>query len=162
MTILHLLVSFLIFGETPVLVPADHDFKLSVCEMVYVPEKQSFDIKFYLFQDDLKAALYNDPNATGINAEAAGDYIIKHFSLRIDGHQQSLKLKSMQEKNDQVLVNFSVPLISTKPPASLLVKNTLLLEKFRDQINMLYLILPENDKKTLMLNATRTEGNFSL
>lgn len=161
MTILHLLVTFLTFGQTPSLVLADHDFKLSVCEIVYSPDKQAFDLKFYIFQDDLKAALYNNPNAPEIRKADAGDYILKHFSLSLDGRPLALKLRSMEEKNDQVLLHFTTPKAPPSPTAALSVKNTLLIGNFRDQINMLYLIFPEKEKKTLMMNATKTVGNFS-
>jgi hypothetical protein len=161
MPFIYLLVSFLTFSQTPALSPAAHDFKLSVCEIVYAPEKQTFTLKFYLFHDDLKAVLYNNPNAPEIEAKAASEYVLKHFDLSLDGQPQALTYQSIREKNDQVLVEFSTPKISPKANAKLTVRNSLLIEKFRDQINMLYLILPEKEKKTMMLNATKTEGSFS-
>ena len=146
----------------PSLVPgAAHDFKMSVCEIIYSPEKEAFDVKFYLFQDDLKAAVYGNPLAEIVEAGAVSAYILKHFYLGLDGQQQTLSYHSLREKNDQVLVQFTTPKISPKTKASITVKSTLLTEKFRDQINMVYLIFPEKSNKTQMLNATKTEGSFS-
>ena len=162
MAIIHLFSFLLLFGQMPAIAPAPHDFKLSVCEIIYTPENEAFDLKFYIFQDDLKATLYNNLNAPEIETKAAGDYILKHFNLSLDGQPQALTFQSIKEKNDQVLVEFTTSKISPKANTKMAVKNTLFLEKFRDQINMLYLILPEKSKMTLMLNATKTEGSFSL
>lgn len=138
-----------------------HDFKMSVCEVVYSPEKEAFDVKFYLFQDDLRTALYGNPNAPAIEEDKAADYLLRHFSLSVNGQQQPIAFQSMQGKNDQVLLQFSTQKIHLQSVATMQVKNSLLIEKFRDQINMVYAILPKRDKLTQMLNATRTEAGFS-
>jgi hypothetical protein len=62
-------------GLGEVLAGIPHDFKMSVCEIVYVPENQGFDVKFYLFADDLKAAVYGNPEAAELAAEVAGNYV---------------------------------------------------------------------------------------
>ena len=46
---------FFAFGNAPA---ADHDFKMSVCEVIYSAESEAFEVKFYLFTDDLTAALH--------------------------------------------------------------------------------------------------------
>lgn len=147
-----------IFSVTPC---KDHDFKMSVCEVVYAPEKEAFDVKFYLFQDDLRAALYGNPNAPDIEENKATDYILHHFNLNINGQSQPITFQSMRGKNDQVLVQFSTVKIPLASISKMQVKNNLFLEKFRDQINMVYAVLPGRDKLTQMLDATRTEVNFS-
>jgi hypothetical protein len=139
-----------------------HDFKMSVCEVTYQPENHVFDVKFYLFEDDFKDALYGDPQATKIDEESAKAYIVKHFELITNQQKQTLSYQSMRNKNDQVLVQFQSQKLPFKGISTIQVKNTILLDKFQKQINMLYLIFPEKPKQTLMLNATRTEGSFSL
>jgi hypothetical protein len=149
-------------GLGEVLAGIPHDFKMSVCEIVYVPENQGFDVKFYLFADDLKAAVYGNPEAAELATEVAVNYVLKHFSLTVNGRQHTPVFQSMREKNDQVLLHFTCPGISLRNLEQVNLKNNLLIEKFRDQVNMVYLVLPEHSKKTLMLNAAKTEGSFSL
>jgi hypothetical protein len=139
----------------------DHDFKMSVCEIVYSTDNEAFDVKFYLFQDDLKAALYNNPDAPTIEGNKASEYILRHFNLNINGQAQSLVFQSLKEKNDQVLAQFSTQKIPLASLSKMQVKNNLLLEKFREQINMVYALLPGRDKLVQMLNATKTEAGFS-
>lgn len=138
-----------------------HEFKMSVCEVIYLPENQAFDLKFYLFQDDFKETLYGNPLAEKIEATAARDYILKHFELIVNGQQQPLSYQDMREKSDQVLLQFTSQKIPISGISKIRVKNSLLLEKFRKQINMMYFLFPEKPKQTLMLNATRTEGELS-
>ena len=138
-----------------------HDFKMSVCEMVYAPEKEAFDVKFYLFQDDLKQTLYGNQDVRSIDGEEARDYILKHFEMSANGLKQPLSYQSMREKDDQVLVQFRTAKIPLEGLSGVQVKNSLLTGTFREQINMVYLVLLGKPKQTLMLNAMRTEGELS-
>jgi hypothetical protein len=147
-------------GSTPLTL--EHDFKLSVCEIIYDQPRQLFELKFYLFQDDLKDCLYNDPAAPELKEKDAVEYIRLHFSLWSNQQQQELNFQSLREKNDQVLVTFHTRPLPLKNQRTLRVQNSVFLEKFRQQTNMIYLILPERSKLTKILNAGRTEGEFDL
>ncbi len=139
----------------------EHDFKMSVCEIVYSAENEAFDVKFYLFQDDLKSVLYDNPDAPTIEEIKASEYILRHFNLNINGQAQALVFQSIKGKNDQVLAQFSTQKIPLSSLSKMQVKNNLFLEKFREQINMVYALLPGRDKLVQMLNATKTEAGFS-
>ncbi len=155
MLIINFLFPFLLaFGN------ADHDFKMSVTEVVYTEEKKAFEVKFYLFTDDLTATLTGDPNATLPDSKTISDYILKHFELSVNGSKQALTFQSIRQKNDQVLATFSTP-IFTKKITKINVKNSLLVEKFRVQTNMVYALLPGKGRETQVLNAGDVEGEFS-
>ena len=57
---------------------ADHDFKMSVTELVFSEEKKTFEVKVYLFVDDLTATLAGDPNAAipAGKTEIAGNQVV--------------------------------------------------------------------------------------
>ncbi|MEY3369137.1 MAG: hypothetical protein RI973_2292 [Bacteroidota bacterium] len=148
------------FGGAPPAV--EHDFKLSVCEIIYDQPRQLFELKFYLFQDDLRDCLYDNPIAPELKEKDAVEYIRRHFSLWSNQQQQELTFQSLREKNDQVLVTFNTRQLPLQRQHSLKVQSTVFLEKFRQQTNMIYVILPERSKLTKILNAGRTEGEFEL
>ena len=142
-------------------IPATHPFKMSVCEISYVEEKKSFDVRFYLFQDDLKETLYSDPESPILRIDSVTNYILKKVRLSLADQQVSLNFKEFKEKEDQVMVVFQSDKIILQPKPNLLVSNRLLIEKFKTQTNMVYLSLPGRSKLTQILNAKKTEGRFN-
>lgn len=149
-----LLPFFLAFGN------ADHDFKMSVTEVVYSSDTRAFEVKVYLFIDDLTATMTGDPKASLPASKTIGDYVLKHLELSVNGGKQLLSFQSIRQKNDQVLATFSTPVFPQKI-TKINVKNSLLIEKFKEQTNMVYALLPGKGRETQMLNATDNEGEFS-
>ncbi len=137
-----------------------HPFKMSVCEITYIEEKEIFDVRFYVFQDDLKETLYGDPQSPNLAADSASSYILKKVKLSLSGQPVHLAFSEMKEKEDQVMVVFHSGKINLHTNPNLLVSNCLLIEKFRKQTNMVYLSLPGRPKLTQILNAGKTEGRF--
>ncbi|MEY3050510.1 MAG: hypothetical protein RLY31_295 [Bacteroidota bacterium] len=142
--------------------PAVHDFKLSVCEIRYEDSLHTYALKFYLFQDDLKAAIYDDPTAPTLSESDVADYIRQHFSFRPDGESVPMQYESMKEKNDQVLVRFTVGGPERATYRHLSIQNTILVEKFRQQSNMVYLYLPGREKATQLFDSRRTVWQYDL
>lgn len=138
---------------------ADHDFKMSVTEVVYTDERKAFEVKVYLFIDDLTATLIGDPNAALPASKTIGDYVLKHLELNVNGSKQVLTFESIRQKNDQVLATFSTPVFIQKIK-KINVKNSLLIEKFKEQTNMVYAILPGKGRETELLNAGDLVGEF--
>ncbi len=139
---------------------ADHAFKMSVTEVVYKEETKAFEVKVYLFIDDLTATLTGEPNAALPASKTIGDYVLKHLELSVNGSKQALTFQSIRQKNDQVLATFSTP-VFTQKIKKINVKNSLLIEKFREQTNMVYALLPGKGRETELLNAGDVEGEFS-
>ncbi len=139
-----------------------HDFKLSVCEIVWNESGKQFDVKFYIFHDDLREAVYGKPDYPRLDPEEVNPYLLKHFQLLMSSTVLKLTFDSVQEKNDQVLYKFSTPKLTLSPNEVIRVRNTLLTEKFTTQVNMVYLIFPDKAKQTQMLTVARTEATFKL
>jgi hypothetical protein len=134
----------------------DHDFKMSICEVIYEPSDRHFDVKIYLFTDDLTEAITGDPKAALPTREAISQYVLQHIGVQVNGVQQPLQFSAIRQKEEQVLVQFSTPSLGNIQPATIAVWDNIMLEKFREQTNMLYLIVPGKNKRTEALDAKRT------
>ena len=141
--------------------PADHDFKMSVCELEYAAPQSAFHIRLYIFQDDLKKGIYDDPDAPRLETQKVVDYILKKVTLYVDDENIPFYFSEIKEKEDQVQVVFISEKITLSPTTRLELINQLLIEKFRTQINMVYLSLPGRSKLTRILNAQKTKAAFS-
>ncbi len=138
-----------------------HEFKMSVTELIYHPEDHHFEVKVYLFTDDLTEALTGNPAAVLPNRVQIEQYLQQHFSLLTGGQVQGLQVQSIRQRADQVLVTLISP-AATAPPQQIEVRNQLLTARFKEQTNMVYLIVPGKHKKTEALDLQRTQAFFSL
>jgi hypothetical protein len=138
-----------------------HEFKMSVCEIIYSESDKHFEVKAYLFMDDVTEAITGDPKAPLPNRDQLVQYVQKHFSLQVDGQAQTLQFYALRQKEEQVLLHFTAPALG-KSPASVTVKDDLLIEKFSEQTNMVYLIVPGHNKKVEALDKKKTQVAFSL
>lgn len=141
---------------------AAHPMKMSVCEVVYQPASRVFLVKCYLFQDDLRETLYNDPYKGTLDQGHVEPYLKQHVLVRFDQAAQNLQFQGIQTKNEQILVTFTVPM-PTVGVQSIAVNNTLLVGKFSNQTNMVYLYYPnEQNRQVRMCNVQQTAATFSL
>lgn len=139
-----------------------HEFKMSICEIVQSSEGKGFEVRFYLFQDDFKQALYGDPEAQKIESADAKKYINEHTSLTLNNLLVEPRFQSIQEKKDQVLLTFQVDISPNQKIEKIDLSNRLLIEHFSTQVNMVYFVKPDGEKLVQMLDASRTEAGFSL
>ena len=95
--------------------PFLHDFKMSVCELIYEPSDRHFDVKVYLFTDDLTQALTGDPRATLPTREAISQYILQHLELYVNNSRQELQFYSIRQKEEQTLLHFRTPALASSP-----------------------------------------------
>ena len=142
-------------------VPFLHDFKMSVCELIYEPSDRHFEVKVYLFTDDLTQALTGDPRATLPTREAVSQYVQQHLELYVNSSRQELQFYSIRQKEEQTLLQFRTPSM-TGSPSSVFVRNDLLLEKFSEQSNMVYLTAPGKSKQVEALGNNRRNASFGL
>ena len=153
--ILQIVITFLL-----TVTPNDHDFKMSVCEITYVETQSRFEVKLYLFQDDLKEAIYGDPHASELKPEDVSSYISTKVKLTVDGQPMTLSLQEIKEKEDQAMVVFYSEKLNISLSPKMVITNQLLLEKFRQQTNMVYLLLPGRAKITQIIIGSKTEATL--
>jgi hypothetical protein len=139
-----------------------HPFKMSICEIVYLSQTRNFEVKCYLFQDDLREALYNDPLNGALSAEVVTPYIMRQLEIVVDGQKQPLQYQNLRTKDDQVLAQFVTPSLTASGVTKMTVTNRLLIEKFSRQINMVYVYYPtETNKRTKMFDVNKTSEIFN-
>lgn len=141
--------------------PPPHDLRMSVCEIEYLPEEQQFELRFFLFGDDFRLGIYGDPLHDPIVPEEAAAYLLDHFLIRFNGEKILVKYKNMLEKAGQTQVQFRTgPVVQM--PSEITIDNTILLEHFPSQVNMHFLLLPGQSRRSLLLKKGKTRGTFEL
>ena len=141
--------------------PPLHPFKMSVCEVVYMSQPRHFEVKCYLFQDDLRETLYADPLNGALTADKVGPYLREHLALGVNGQAQTLQLREVRLKEEQILVRFETGSIPPGNIKQVSVDNRILLEKFDKQVNMVYLYYPnEQSKRTKAFDKQHQQEVF--
>lgn len=141
------------------ILPFLHDFKMSICEFIFEPSDRHFEVKVYLFTDDLTQAITGDPRAPLPARETISQYVQQHLELYVNNSRQELQFYSIRQKDEQTLLQFRTPSLSYSP-GQMYVKNDLLLEKFSEQSNMVYLIAPGKSKQVEALGNNRRNASF--
>ncbi len=139
-----------------------HDFKMSICEIVQTPANNSLEIRFYLFQDDFKLALYGNSEADDISEADAQKYISQQTRMSLNGSFVEPIFKSMEWKDDQVKLIYQIEHSQNQRIKKIDLTNRLLTEHFRTQVNMVYFVKSDGEKLVQMLDVSRTEAGFEL
>lgn len=137
-----------------------HDLFMSICE---IEEKGGkLELSFYLFHDDLKTALYDNPAALEIKEEDAVKYFSEKTELSLGGQIIPLELQDLEYRKEQVRLVFRAPLLQNQKIENIKLKSRLLLEYFPTQVNMVYFIKKDGERLVEMLDADETEAVFEL
>lgn len=152
------LLSFFLFLFTVPSNVADHDLFMSICEIEEIDE--GMELRFYLFHDDLKTALYGNPTAPDISPEDAEKYIVEKTKLTVGGQAIPIDFQNLDYRQEQVRLIFRAPLPPGQKIENLTFKNRLLLEYFPAQVNMVYFIRKDGERLVEMLDSNTTEAVF--
>jgi hypothetical protein len=128
-----------------------HPMKMSVCEIVYAPQRQVFDVKCYLYQDDLRDVIYNNPMEGALDQAHVEPYLRQHLQIKINQQPCNLVWQSVKERKDQVLVHFTIEAPAATPIKQVFISNNIMFEKFGNQINMLHLYYPDSNTKRVKI-----------
>ena len=142
------------FGEQ------DHDFKMSICEIIHQPEQGNVMLKIYLFADDLTQTLTGNASAPLPDRNAISQYVGQHIQLKINDYVMELEFAGLRQKDEQVLLQYQTRPNGFSAIGTIQLTNTLLLEQFKDQSNIVYAIQPGKNKQTQMLNHSTTVAYF--
>ena len=141
-----------------------HDFKMSICEISGSPTAAAWNLDFYLFEDDLKAALYGDPTAPQLPGADVLAYLNAHFRLSVDGRAAApLQLTGTKTK-EAGLLQFSctLPLARAGGASSVAIHCDLMLEKFRNQTNMVYLKMAGKPQQVIKMDGNKRDASAAL
>jgi hypothetical protein len=138
-----------------------HKFYVSLTELRYNPDSSRLEVSMRIFPDDLDRALLEKYGlathlATGLEpAEAdslVGEYLTLHLRVEVNGAPVSFTyLGKEPEANALWCYLESDPVTS---PRSLKIRNTILLDEFEDQVNIIQAYTGEWNKGLLLSRNT--------
>lgn len=141
---------------------AMHKYYVSITEADYNTQTETFEISIKFIGHDLEKAMAisGAPElflGTSKEIEKADDlllkYIQKRFIMIVDGRVLALKFIGKEINNDDFIYCF-LESDKLKTPRKVTVKNTLLIEVFKDQANTVYLKVG-NQKINYSLNKSK-------
>ncbi len=137
---------------------AAHPFYISVCQVDHNPDTAALEMSFRIFMDDLELALETMGTerlhlGTEREAEKAdlyiGRYLARHVVIEINGRRVSSAFLGKEVDPDAMWCYMEVENIPVLE--SMTMSNTLLLETFEDQVNLVH-VNANGQKKSLVFN----------
>lgn len=164
MNYLILLFNFLFF-----LAPK-HDFHVSKCLVEYNETEQALQISLHVFVDDLEEALRQQGHdnlqiGTLKEAEQAeaylGEYLKKNFRLELNGRPIQATLLGKELSDDYMAVWCYLEFTGVTSVRQLKLTNTILMEIFDDQTNMVTVKGPGGKRSGFLFQSGNSEGTIS-
>jgi hypothetical protein len=134
-----------------------HDFHTSLTEMRLNSVSNSYEITIRVFTDDLQKALRNNDLETDAADKAVEGYFKKHFALLKGKDVRWGNYIGKEVESDVTWLYLELPKANEVKEFQLL--NTIFMEMFDDQSNLLNVISGE-ERKTLIFNAKSKLQNF--
>ena len=138
--------------------PGNHPFYISVCQIDYNADADALELSFRIFTDDLELALESMGTGrlhlgTEREAEKAdeyiGRYLGRHVELEVNGLPVDAAFLGKEVDTDAIWCYVEVADVTEL--TSMTIKNTLLLESFEDQVNLVH-VNANDQKKSLVFN----------
>ena len=122
-----------------------HPFHISVCEIEHNADEKALQITHHIFLDDLEETLnerYNtwmdiiNPKDRNERDRMVKAYVTSNFIVEVDGRQKGLIYLGHEIEEDAIYCYITVPGI--KKMKKIKITNTILMEKFDDQVNLVH------------------------
>jgi hypothetical protein len=148
------------------LVIGAHPLKMSVANLTYDADKQRYQLDLRMFMDDflvVTGALEPDANPFGdiISAPSKNSvktYLADHLFIFFNGAQVQLKVDKIKIEELTIYVTFEVNAEITPPNITeIRVEDTIYVDEFVNQRNMIHISLPGKKKKSLLFNQYQRE-----
>jgi len=147
---------FLIFllASNPIFASKNHPFHTSVTEIVFNEKEQLWEVSIRLFQDDLEAGLsaFQGKKFQFQTHEDADELLFKYIQTHV-GFQVNLKLQTpyryigFEPQKDVIWVYLEIP--TQQQLTGMYFQNSLLVDVFPDQTNLLHLARLDKKKSFL-------------
>lgn len=144
-----------------------HPFFISLTEMRFNPENKRIEIAQKIFWDDLEVALGNefDEKVDFLNPKdkvkldsQLKSYLLKHNQVTVNG--KALTLNYLGYEIDEDAAWFYLESSSTEVPKSVEVKNTILLDDFNGQQNIVHVYNQSKSPRSLLLGKGEEKGKI--
>jgi hypothetical protein len=150
--------------------PPVHDFHVSKCLIEYRPDEQALQISLHLFIDDLEYALEQRGQkdlyiCTAREKESADKiiaaYLARKLSLEVNNRKHAFEFIGKEVSDDLSGIWCYLEITNIKELKALSIHNSILLEIFDDQKNIVSLTGP-NQRGTLLLQKGNDTEAFRL
>lgn len=123
-----------------------HPIHLSVSEINYNEKDKALQITSRIFLDDLELSIRNqrkqpdldllEPGPGLTTEQLISDYVIKHFSVKLDGKIQKLNFLGFEREDPAVICYIEIE--NVKKFKVIEVKNEVIMETHDDQSNLIH------------------------
>lgn len=141
-----------------------HDYYVSITEIDHNKDSNSLEIGIKVFADDVEKVIEREHgvklNVGEINErEDSGKYLApyiqKHFKLKVNGSLRTMEFLGYQmEKRDAVWCFFEI--FDVDEIKEILIENTILIDEFDEQKNIIYFGKKEGRPHTMILGKEKT------
>ena len=149
----------------------DHDIHISLSELRFNEESQSFEVAIKIFIDDLELALKKE-GATDLRIGTAKEneladesiisYLNKHFTIVVDGKKLNAQFIGKEITDDMLAVwcyvEYKRP---SANPAKCILSNSILTEVYSDQRNIMDIHMSNSHKDYIILESARTTWTYN-
>ena len=151
-------------------VAEDHPLKLSVTTLAYDSEKGKYSLDLRMFFDDFMvvtrggveedyhpSTLPNKPSRNDIK-----NYLAANLKIAINGTPIDLKVEKVAFEELTIYVRFKLANIPTPDMITGIdATDTIFVDKFVNQRNVIHIELPERKRRSLLFNAYHRKGSIS-
>ena len=161
---------WLYFGFANLSIQDTHEFHLSKCVIEYAEAESALQVTMYVFIDDLEIALAEhvaDPLFICTEKEHKeaeeymANYFAEHFAILIDKQPVPLSFLGKEISEDFIAAWCYLESTNIKSFQSLTIQNSILVDHFDDQKNIISVIGPDNQQKFVMLERDKTQETFT-
>jgi hypothetical protein len=133
----------------------DHPFHVSTCDVIYKEKEKSLQISYHIFLDDLEVALKSQSAeklylATPKESRSAESVIVQYlkgkFKVSVNNKPQQLVFVGKEYASDKLAVWCYFEITELSEISEISIENTVLLETFSDQKNIVHLVGPSGKK----------------
>lgn len=144
-----------------------HPFFISLTEIRYNPSSQKMEIAQKIFWDDLEVALGNhfDEKVDFLNPtdkakldRQVKEYLLKNNQVTVNGKMLTLNFLGFEIEEDAAW--FYIESSTSELPKTVEVKNTILLEDFDGQQNIVHVYSQSKSPRSLLLGKGEEKGKI--
>lgn len=145
---------------------AAHKFYVGVFQMDYVPAKKQVQLTSRLFVDDVEKTLnkkygkrfyFSSKQELPEAEEYLKKYLAEKMEVSINGKVHPVKFLARETEDDVLICYFTIPAMSDVK--SIKVSNSILMESFSEQQNIIHAKINGN-RKSLLLTNDKKEGTL--
>jgi len=139
-----------------------HKFYVSLSDIKYNEESNTFQLSFSIFTDDLELAFEKQTGKkihldeiTSANKQWVFEYVTTHFSAKADA--KTLKLISIGYELESDVTWVYLESVKTEIPNSIELSNTILFELYSEQKNLVKISIGKDDYSALLTSENSKE-----